>query len=156
MLETGKKEKSSAPKEFILKDSLLMHNNMFWSSTLDFHLGKLLDRAYAGDAGKKTIKNWLGSAREKNVVIIQLDFPSDPLLLQFRPEGWSAKVLDEGQSVQADVELCSEHISLIAFTDSLRSFIHALLRGSLKLPMLWQKPRDHYYAMRIFLGGNHV
>jgi len=55
-------EKSACPKEVVLKDSLLMHNNMFWTSTLEFHLEGLLNRAYSDPGKKKLIESWLSGA----------------------------------------------------------------------------------------------
>ena len=55
-------EKSACPKEVVLKDSLLMHNNMFWTSTLEFHLEGLLNRAYENPKKRQMIRSWLAGA----------------------------------------------------------------------------------------------
>jgi len=150
MSETEEKDKSSAPKEFILKDSLLMHNNMFWTSTLEFHLEGLLNRAYSDPKKKMLIQRWLNGAQGRDIIIKQFDFPSDPLLIRIGTESWSAQVLDDGKSYLPDVELLTTHLGLVALGDNLRSFIYGYLTGDFKLPKLFQSIRNHFYAMKIF------
>jgi hypothetical protein len=137
-------------KEVVLKDSLLMHNNMFWTSTLEFHLEGLLDQAYADEKKRELIRRWLDGSSSKDIIIKQYDFPSDPLLIRFGPEAWSAEVMDDGQLSQPDVELQSTHMGLVALGDSLRGFLYGFLSGDFKLPLLFKSVRNHIYAMRIF------
>lgn len=143
-------EKPVSPKEFVLKDSLLMHNNMFWTSTLEFHLEGLLNRAYENPKKQQMIRRWLSGAQNKNIIIKQFDFPSDPLLIQIGPGSWSAQVLDDGKSFVADVELLTTHLGLVALGGNLRSFIYGYLTGDFKLPGLLKNLRSHIYSMKIF------
>jgi hypothetical protein len=125
---------------------------MFWTSVLDFHLKALLDNAYGNPRKKKLVEHWLNGSESKSVMVMQEDFPTDPLLLTFKPDSWHALVLDDGQNPRSDVALVSTHIALIALTGEFWSFVLGMSRGSLKLPLLFRNPRDHYYAMKIFLG----
>lgn len=134
---------------------LAAHHNMFWNSVLDFHLGPLLDKSYQHPTRKKIILDWLKGASVKRVLIRQLDFYCDPLLLEFGKDGWKATVLDDGSVPEAEVELRANHLSMVAESDSLRAFLFGLVRGEFKIPLLCKKFRDHYYAMKIFLGGNN-
>jgi len=143
-------EKSAFPKEVVLKDSLLMHNNMFWTSTLEFHLEGLLNRAYSDTKKQKLILRWLSGGGPRNIIIKQFDFPSDPLLIRIGPETWSATVLDDGKTHTPDVELLTTHLGLVALGDSLRGFVYGFLTGDFKLPMLFKSMRNHFYAMKIF------
>jgi hypothetical protein len=126
---------------------------MFWDSVRDFYLEPLLKRAYADPDRKQMIQRWLASSAGKNIIIRQLDFYCDPLLVEIGSEGGTGRVLDEGAEPLAQVELHAIHLALITLSDSLRSFAFGMLRGNFKLPLLFKNPRDHYYAMRIFLGG---
>jgi len=133
-----------------LKDSLVAHNNMFWTSATDFHLGGILDKAYQNPARRKLILRWLDGAEEKKIIIRQSDFPADPFLVRIRKDGWTASLLEEPDTSRADVELVSTHMALLIYTDTLASFLLGLLTRNLRLPIFFHKLRDHYYAMRIF------
>jgi hypothetical protein len=149
-MSVEQKDTGTEKNEVILKDSLLMHNNMFWTSTLEFHLERVLNRAYADPEKKKRIQRWLNGAQSINIIIKQFDFPTDPLLIQIGPESWSAQVLDDGKSYTPDVELLSTHMGLVAMGDSLRGFVYGFLSGDFKLPLLFKSMRNHFYAMKIF------
>ncbi len=148
----AKKELARETGGSMLRD-LKSHHNMFWDSVRDFHLEPLFKRAYADPARKKLIQRWLASSAGKNIIIRQLDFYCDPLLVEIRSEGWTSRVLDGGAEPLAQVELHAIHLALISLSDTLRSFAFGMVRGQFKLPLLFKNPRDHYYAMRIFLGG---
>ena len=151
--EIDEKEKDLPEKEVVLKDSLLMHNNMFWTSTLDFHLNDLLDKAYQSDEKKRLIAHWLGAAAQKNIVVMQHDFPTDPLWLQIRKDGWSTVVMDGSKPEVVHVEIVAEHLALVSLGDRLLPFLSGMARRKFRLPLLFSKIRDHYFAMKIFFGG---
>jgi len=132
---------------------LKAHHNMFWESVKDFHLEPLFKRAYADPGRKGLIQGWLRGGPGRNIIIRQLDFYCDPLMIEIRAEGWSSKVLDGEQIDRVEVELHSTHLGLIALSESISSFTFGIMRGKFRLPLLLKNPRDHYYAMRIFLGG---
>lgn len=126
---------------------------MFWESVKDFHLEPLFKRAYADPTRKKLIQRWLRGELGKSIIIRQLDFYCDPLLVEIGSEGWTSRVLDEGPEPLAQVELHAIHLGLIALSDSISSFAFGMIRGQFKLPLLFKNPRDHYFATIIFLGG---
>ena len=126
---------------------------MFWDSVRDFHLEPLFKRAYADPGRKGLIQGWLRGGQGRNIIIRQLDFYCDPLLVEIRSECWTSRVLDGGPEPLAQVEVHAIHLALISLSDNLRAFAFGMLRGNFKLPLLFKSLRDHYYAMRIFLGG---
>jgi len=153
MSEPGIKEVNSELDSGTMLQGLKAHHNMFWESVRDFHLEPLLKRVYSAPGKRKLILRWLKRDLRKRVLIRQMDFFSDPFLIEFRRDGWTAKVLDEGEMDGAEIELQCTHLGLISLSDSLVSFIFGLVRGEFKLPLVFKNLRDHYYAMRIFLGG---
>jgi len=46
-------------------------------------------------------------------------------------------------------------MALISSTDKLSSFLLAMAQSEIRLPLLFKNLRDHYYAMKIFLGGSN-
>ena len=149
-----KVKKESAPETGgqMLRD-LKAHHNMFWTSVQDFHLEPLLNRAYQDPKKSGLIRAWLGKAPRKTVLIRQPDFYCDPLLIEFTAEGWTATVLEGEPAPPVEVELSAMHLGLISLSESVSEFMFGMLRGNFKLPLLFKNLRDHYYAMRIFLGG---
>ncbi|MFO8058047.1 MAG: hypothetical protein R6V10_12190, partial [bacterium] len=76
-----------------------------------------------------------------------------PLLIQFRPEWFEIRVIENGEPIEAHVEIEATHTAIISYSTDFISFVRAWLRGEIKVPKLWSRPKDHYYAARIFLEG---
>jgi len=143
----GKPERVSG----MLKD-LKSHHNMFWDSVERHHLEPLLTRTYSIKEKRKLIARWLGKNEVKRILIKQLDCYSDPLLIELRKDGFRIKILDEEEGNSAEIIFSATHLGLIALTDRLSAFIFGWIRKDFRLPRFFKNFRDHYFAMRVFLG----
>ncbi len=135
-----------------MTDRVRENNNMFWDSARRLHLDGFLEAVYRSGHKKALIGDWLQGG-EKLILIRQKDFLSDPLLIEFRGEGAEIRVVENGERVEADVEIEATHTAIISYSTELIPCFRAWLRGEIKVPRLWSRMRDHYYAARIFLEG---
>jgi len=147
----GEKEETGRTSQ-MLKD-LKSHHNMFWDSVERHHLEPLLTRAYSEKGKKKLIQRWLGKEGVKRILIKQLDCYSDPLLIELRKDGFGTKIMEDEEEFSAEIILDATHLGLIALTDQLSAFVFGWLKKDFQVPKFFRNLRDHYFAMRIFLGG---
>ena len=132
--------------------SLRYHYNQFWESAIQFHLEPLLKKIYASSLKRKLINKWLGKSGGKLVLCYQLDFESDPLVIELRKGGYNFYIEEvEKLSLVPSVILVASHSAFISEVDSLGSLLGGMITGQVKLPILWKKLRDHIYAMLVFL-----
>jgi hypothetical protein len=136
----------------ILTDWAREGANLFWDSARRHHLDELLEDTYRSEARKKIVRAWTGNTGKKSVLIRQINFNSDPLLIVFGPEGFEIGVLDNGEQARADVEIQATHTAIICDSSAFIPCARAWINGKIKVPGLWSRPRDHYYAARIFLS----
>lgn len=127
------------------------NNNMFWDSARRLHLDGFLGSVYRSGHKKELIQKWLRDCGVKRVMIDQKDFDSDPFLIEFRPDGLDIRVIEGGEKITAEVVIEATHTAIICYSTELIPCVWAWLRGEIKVPNLWSRMRDHYYAARIFL-----
>ena len=131
-------------------DRVRENNNQFWESARQLHLDGFLGSVYRSGPKKELIKQWLRGG-VKRVLIRQKDFDSDPLLIEFRRDGFEIRVIEGGEKITAEVVIEATHKAIICDSSEFRPCVWAWLKGEIKVPRLWSWLADHYLAARIFL-----
>lgn len=132
-------------------DWLKAHNNEFWNSVRQHHLGGFLDQVYTHPWKSKLIQKWLGARESKRIVIRQSDFYCDPLVIEFRQKDYQIRVSEDEPNPPAEVEIEATHSAIIASSTELSWFLRDWLGGEIKVNRLFARFRDHLYAAVIFL-----
>jgi hypothetical protein len=127
------------------------NNNMFWDSARRLHLDAFLEALYRSGSKKAMLGEWLQGG-EKKVLIHQKDFFSDPLLIVFRGDNAAIRVVENGERIEADVEIEATHTAIICCSTDFLPCLRAWLRREIIAPRLWSRMKDHFYAARIFLS----
>ena len=128
------------------------NNNQFWATARQLHLDEFMRSVYESGPKKELIKRWLKGGAVKRVLIRQMNFYSDPLLIEFRPDSFMISVLEGADELLPDVEVIATHTAIISYSTDFLPCVRAWLRRELKVPQLTRNPADHYFAAKIFLG----
>ena len=65
-----------------LSDRVRQNNNEFWWSARSLHLDALLEAAYRDPGKRDLVRRWLRDGGVRRVLLRQLDFDSDPLVIE--------------------------------------------------------------------------
>ena len=139
-----------------MRDRIKDNNNEFWESVREFFLDDFLKAAYGDERKRRLINKWLGDRKSKSILIRQIeywnrsDYSSDPLLIEFLPNGFGIKVVEEIERINADVEMDATHEAIVFSTSKLSLFLSAWIRQEIRMRKLWRQPLDHYYTALIF------
>lgn len=134
-----------------MSEQVRLNNNQFWESARRLHLDGLLASIYEEPRRRRLVRKWLNKERCKRVLIRQMDFDSDPLLIEFREEGFEIGVFEEGEPPPSEVEVIAAHAAIIAYSTDLLPFIFSWLRREIRMPRLFNHARDHWFVFRVFL-----
>lgn len=134
-----------------MSEQVRLNNNQFWESARRLHLDGLLESIYAKPRRRRLIRKWLDKGRCKRVLIRQMDFDSDPLLIEFREEGFELRVLEDDEPAAVEVEMIAAHAAIIAYSTDPLPFIFSWLRREIRMPRLFNHARDHWFVFRVFL-----
>ena len=87
-------------------------NNEFWESARRLHLEGFLDSVYRDSRKRKLLLRWLRGRGMRRVVFRQMGLLSDPLIIEFYPDGFQVRIGDGDENLKADVEASATHRSV--------------------------------------------
>ena len=102
-------------------DRLKARNNEFWDDARQYYLDDFLNAAYASDWKRRLIGRWLAGVSLRRVVFRQMDYPCDPLVIEFLPDGFNIMVRENDLNPDADVEVALTHLAIVPSSTFFRS-----------------------------------
>jgi len=111
-----------------------------------------MEQIYGDSRKRELIRSWLRGTRSKNVLIRQLDFDCDPLVVEFFPEVYRIEVVEGEASVPASLEVRGTHLAIICYSSDFLGCIGAWLRREIQIKSPWSRLRDCYYVARLLLA----
>lgn len=110
----------------------LNQGESFWEDALEHFLKDRLERIYKKKKLKKKLLRWLDDSGEKKAVIHITDIPSDPFLIKLTENNYSAHTI-KNVDFRPDLELTTDHISLMSFSYNPINIIPLILFNMLKV-----------------------
>ena len=135
-----------------IDDRIRSNNNLFWETAQRLYLSPFMERTYGDPRKRELIRKWLRGGRSKSVLIRQLDFHCDPLLIEFLPDSYRIEVLEGEEVSTASLEVAGTHLSIICDSSDVMGCAGAWIRREIRIRRPLSRLRDCYYAARVFLA----
>lgn len=126
----------------------LNQGESFWEDALEHFLRERIERIYKQKKYKKKLLRWLGNFDEKKAIIYLTDIPSDPFLIRLKKDEYSASTV-KNFDFKPDLELTTDHISLMSFGYNPLNIIPLILFNMLKVRS--ESIKDKWMFLRLIL-----